>query len=353
MKGIVSFHAVDEQLMDDLVAPLIAGAKVNPEAYLDEALRHRRNGLHARRFPLALLETTGSAGPPEIERGSGVFRNIKTRLDRLEYRPDDVTQAVLDKFEPDMHLDGRPFFITEGSAERVAALVDEYFRAESEDAVEALALEQMVRLDREIARTVQPVAGPEVTPDFNYRRDLLEELKVLYDLPRAAREGATWRDTTTSGSRPASQAVEDSLALRAVAVHGRARPFWVARDVDGLETVCRAAGVAPPDQLVPAWRLLGAACEEFPGIRDHLGVELVRNESVGGFVASSDVPELLAFLNTHGTSIIREATRSGEGATATVLLRKIRECATYAELHGFGYLEAAGIVPPYMVPDEY
>jgi hypothetical protein len=31
---------------------------------------------------------------------------------------------------------------------------------------------------------------------------------------------------------------------------------------------------------------------------------------------------------------------------ATALLRKIKECAVYAQRRGFGYLEASGLLPP-------
>ena len=31
---------------------------------------------------------------------------------------------------------------------------------------------------------------------------------------------------------------------------------------------------------------------------------------------------------------------------ATALLRKIKECAVYAQRHSLGYLEASGITPP-------
>jgi hypothetical protein len=115
--------------------------------------------------------------------------------------------------------------------------------------------------------------------------------------------------------------------------------------VDGLETVCRAAGVEPPGSLVPAWRLFPRSGEEFPALREALGFELRKKRDVGAFVPPEEVPELLAFLNAEGSRIIQVATQHGEGGTCATLLRKIRECANYAEQRGMGYLEAAGIRP--------
>jgi len=129
-------------------------------------------------------------------------------------------------------------------------------------------------------------------------------------------------------------------------MHARVTPFWLARDVDGLETICRAAGVRAPDCLSPAWRVFAEACEAFPALKESLGLELKRSQDVGAFVAPNEIASLLQFLSDHGAKIIGAATRGGEGAMATSLLRKIKECATYAQRHNLGYLEASGILPP-------
>jgi hypothetical protein len=129
-------------------------------------------------------------------------------------------------------------------------------------------------------------------------------------------------------------------------MHARVAPFWLARDVDGLETICRAAGVRAPDCLSPAWRVFAGACEEYPALKESLGLELRRPRDVGAFVAPGEVGQLLVFLGDHGARIIGAATRGGEGAMATALLRKIKECAVYAQRHGCGYLEGSGILPP-------
>ena len=110
-----------------------------------------------------------------------------------------------------------------------------------------------------------------------------------------------------------------------------------------METICDAADVTPPGFLTPPTRLFGEACERYPEVGESLHLELTKQRDVGGWVAPDDVPELLEFLNQEGSRIIQAATRVGVGATCTTLLRKIRECARYAEHHGMGYLEAAGV----------
>jgi hypothetical protein len=66
---------------------------------------------------------------------------------------------------------------------------------------------------------------------------------------------------------------------------------------------------------------------------------------VGGFVAPEEVPELLDWMKENGARIIQAAARHNEGPACSLLLKKMRECATYAQRHGLGYLEASGIEP--------
>ena len=105
--------------------------------------------------------------------------------------------------------------------------------------------------------------------------------------------------------------------------------------------------------LVPGWRLIAPVLEEFPALRDALSTELRGPRSVGALVTPDDVSELQDFLAAHGARMIREAARHGEAATCTTLLKKIRECLTFAESKGYGYVEASGIVPPYLDPSRF
>lgn len=346
MKGLVSFHPVSLELFDDLFSPLIAGLKVNPEEFLSRAIRVRANAWQAGRYVNALGSILDSAGPASAPPGAGLWRNLRIRMERIDYQPDRVTRLVLESLETDLHLEGRPFFITEGSSEQVTDLVDEFMTAPTPSRADALAFAQLEKLSKDLAREIEPEDGPQLTPEFGFRRDLLGELKALFDLPKAAREDLDWR-MPDMPAKPAMKVMSKELPLMAMKLHARTVPFWIGRDVDGLETICSAAGIEPPDVLVPAWRILGNACEEFPEMRNNFHLELEGELAIGGFASPADVPALLDFLVINGSAIIRVATRHGEGTACTALLKKIRECLTYASRHGMGYLEAVGIFPPH------
>ena len=342
MRGIVSFHAVDLELFDGLIGPLMVGEKVNPDAFLDGALRVRRAEWHAKRHKRALSSLLASLEPPPPPEGT-MWQKLRTRLERLDHKADPTALLVSEKVDPELHLLGRPFLIFEGSAERVSAIVDEFAQAAGDAALDALVLEQLLRLDARIGPQLAPFELVDPVAPLTLRNALLEELKAIHNAARRARDGL-------AGAASADDLAE--LALLAVEVHGRAAPFWIGRDVDGLETMCEAAGIDPPGILAPAWRPFAAAMDKLPALRDALTPSLDRPRAVGAFVSPEDVPELLAFLNAEGARIIQAATRAGVGATCGTLLRKIRECAHHAQRHGRGYLEASGVLPAWFDPDD-
>ena len=345
MKGTISFHPVDVAFFDDVIAPLLAGRKINPEPFVADALRVRNAWAAARSWPRAVATLAASVEPPAADASAGLWERIRTNLERFDHRPADVVRRAAAAFDPDLHLEGRPFFVAEGSAERVAEAVEAYRLAPTDAAASRLARDQLTKLDAELAQVVEPEAGSALSNDPQYRQDLLAALKTLHDVARAAREGALWRPEEGE-PRPAVEVLLGEVPWSAVRMHARVVPFWVARDVDGLETICRAAGVLAPECLVPAWRLFAETCEAHPGFKEALHLEIRRPRDVGAFVSPSEIPALLEFLTDHGTRIIGAAARAGEGPAATLLLRKVKECATYAAKRGFGYLEASGVEPP-------
>lgn len=341
MRGIISFHTVDLGFFDQLVGPLAIGEKVNPEGHLDAALQIRRAEWHAKRFRRALEQQLCLLEPPPAPE-SGVWQKIRSRLERLDHKPDPTALLFGSKVDPDLHLYGRPFLIFEQSTERVSDIVDGYAGATAESSLDALVLEQLLRIDPGLGPRLEPIDLIDPIAPLTYRNELLAELKSLYTAARKAREGL---------AADAAEATLGEMAWRAVQAHGRAWPFWIGRDVDGLETLCESAGIEPPSCLAPAWRLFSAAIERLPALRDVLTTQLRRDRDVGAFVAPDDVPELIAFLNAEGARIIQAASRHGVGATCATLLRKIRECAHHARRHGRGYVEASGVMPPWFDPD--
>jgi hypothetical protein len=230
--------------------------------------------------------------------------------------------------------------------------IDDYGDAADTDAAESLVLEQLIRLDPELPAKLEPAETGEPSANMTYRNDLLDAMKAIHAVARQS-EPMDDREPLTVASVPTRGKSLEEMPWHAVWLHSRANPFWVGREIDGLDSVCAAAGIQPPGCLVPAWPLFATAAEHFPSFRDTLGMDLQRERDVGGFVAPADVPELIAFLNQSGSRIIQAATREGVGTLCATMLRKVRECAHHAQRLGRGYLEASGIMPVWFDPDDY
>jgi hypothetical protein len=330
---------------------LTLGQKVNPEPFLAAAVRARATDWYGKRYKRALESLLTLLEPPPPPSEGSMWDKVRSRLERFDYKPDPTAKMIAEKIDPDLHLYGRPFLICEASADRVSTIVEEYQAADGDSAREALVLEQLLRVTPNLGSALEPALVREPTSDISYRNDLLASLKSIYGMARPSQGGSNEAADSGSLTRSAETAPQE-LPWKAVHLHSRAVPFWIGRDVDGLETVCQSADVEPPSFLAPAWRLFAPTIEVFPELRDALTTELHREKDLGAFVSAEDVPELLAFLNSRGARIIQVATQHGVGPTCTTLLRKIRECAHYAQRRGMGYLEACGILPLWFDPED-
>ena len=116
MRGIVSFHPIDVEFFDRLIAPLTAGEKVNPEQFLDTARRARTAEWHVKGHKRALETLLTLLEPPPPPAEGTLWDKVRTRLERFDFKPDPTAALVAGRIEPDLHLCGRPFFICEGSA---------------------------------------------------------------------------------------------------------------------------------------------------------------------------------------------------------------------------------------------
>src|SRR5262245_63874217 len=139
MKGYVSFHPIDLSFFDELIAPLVSGRKVNPDDFLRRAVLLRRSGWVARGFAVAVEQFAAAAEPPKADPSATPWQRLRANLEKFDHRPDALAQKAALGFDPELHRDGRPFFIAEGSAERVASAVDAYVAAETEAAAEKIA----------------------------------------------------------------------------------------------------------------------------------------------------------------------------------------------------------------------
>ena len=88
MQGTVSFHPLDLGFFDELIQPLLAGQKVNPDLYLETALRLHTAEAVVARYRRSLEEALRGLTPPPPPTEGPLWDRIRARLERFDFRPD-------------------------------------------------------------------------------------------------------------------------------------------------------------------------------------------------------------------------------------------------------------------------
>ncbi len=343
MPRLVSFHPVDPAFFQEVVQPLVTGGRMNPEPFLAAALRHRVGAWAARRHVTVLDTLLEQSVPPPPPASGTLWEKVRARLEVFDFKADPLATMVRHAVQKDVHLRGRPYLIAEESPAAVGRLVSRFEAVAGHIEAEDLVEDQLRLFKPDLSGRIVPDGDTTMPPDLAYREELMEGLRELHALPKAARRGESW-DDAHGHAVPASQCLEQ-VAWRAVWLHSRLHPFWMGEDIRGLAGICRLAGVLPPEDLMPAGLTLGGLGGEFPRLLESLGTDATAEQAIGGYVAPGDLPGVVDFLKQQGGTLIQAATRHGEGGRCARLLAKIRECMSFAVEHGRGYLEATGIEP--------
>src|SRR6185295_2991733 len=180
MQGLISFHPIDPGFFETLVEPLLRGEKANPETFLEAARRMRRAARVTLGYKTALARLLDELEPPPPLDEGTLWDRVRTRLERFDYKVPPLARAASGKIEPDLHLHGRPFLVTESSPDRVAEVVAGYAGAAGEDGLTSLVLEQLHHLDPALSRGIEPFQIFESSPDPAYRTQLLDGLRKIH-----------------------------------------------------------------------------------------------------------------------------------------------------------------------------
>ncbi len=248
-------------------------------------------------------------------------------------------------FNPDLHVWGRPFLITDRDPAAISSSIDAYLEVPIER-VDALAERMIAALDPHLAGP--GIVKPSAEGDLPDDDDLILGIRGNLDLFRAARATivAGDREVVAPDGRvhDARALFASDFPLTAVTFAAQFRPGWMARGYGWptqlfaeIDVDTSALFTMPTDLFAP---LLG----EIPEIEEQLATTIQQNYSLGGYVAPSGVPTLLELLDRHSLAIDDWARSEGWGDDgAQSYLVGIREAALDAQRRGFGFLEATEI----------
>ena len=251
MKGFVSFHPVDLALFDDLIGPLVGGPEGQPRSVPPQRpaasgpADGSRAGTRSRSRAWSPGVKRRRRTPPRTS-GSACGRTSR----RMDYKPDEAARRAASAFDPDLHLDGRPFFIAENSAERVADGGGR-LRGRRHGGRRRPGRARPAGATRSGAREGGRAGGHRrhLVRPRSIATSLLSALKSLHDLGRLARDGKLWASTASRHARRRRAAGRAALARD---VHPRAGPPVLARARRGRTgDDLQAAGVSRARLPVP------------------------------------------------------------------------------------------------------
>lgn len=307
-----SFHPVDLSLVTDRLLPYIAGAGGDDDLddLLDRAVAIRRTRFEAKQWALGAIDTARSLG--------------------------------VEAFDTQVHVWGRPFFVTGDDPARVVDDIGRYLAAAPED-VPALAREMLDRLDPSLAAQVTPSTEGFIPADAAVRDEMSWRMRILRLAGAALRAGeATVRDPDTGREHAPGSLIDKEVPFSVVEFAALLHPGWMSRGYSWPTRVCAKAGVPDVGFRAPT-ALFEALDAVFPGRTWSAEPTIIANYTVGGFVAPSDVAAARANLLGRRDTLLAPAEAEGWGDSLARDLAKTDEAMAYAEARGFAFCEATEI----------
>jgi hypothetical protein len=273
------------------------------------------------------------------------------RLAKVRFRANAWGLGVLDVsrerevpgFESDVHVWGRPFFITDKDPEAVSKAIDQYLALKPEG-VDAIARGMIEKLDPALAGVVAPSKEGALPSDEDLALGIRGNLDLFRDAYAVLKKGGRTIETSDGRQFDARALFASDFPLTAVTFAVQFRPGWMARGYGWPTQLFAEIGVDTGELFVMPTDLFAPLLGEIPEIEEQLATTIQQNYSLGGYVSPKSVSRLLELLDRHSRAIDEWARSEGWGDDgAQIYLRGIREAALDAQRRGFAFVEATEI----------
>lgn len=342
----VSFHPVDLALIHERLVPYVMGRggidDLIQRAVQIAKIRHRANawGLGALKLgegtedlsELVPLDPEDEAELYEDEmEGSGII--VAPHLDARR------RACIVDS---DLHVWGRPFFVTAADAAGVSQSIDRYLDA-SLETVDAIARAELGRLGASLTSSVTPEIDGGPLSDEELAQGLGWKLGLLRrccDARRQRRPSVTLPD----GERADPvELLARELPLALLEFSANFRPGWMARGTVWPSMLLEEAGLSVRGCFEPPAVLVEPIARELSDVHFYLEPTITENYMVGGYVPPAKVGPLREHIERHRARLLEPARGAGCEAECGSALHKILEALSDAERRGLGFAEATEI----------
>ena len=322
----ISSHPVDAGLIQKRLLPYLRG-----EGDIDD--------LVADAVRLARVRFRANAW------GLGLLALVSPKPGKPGQRPKKL-KADGGGFDPDLHLWGRPFFIT-APPDQVGSVIDRYLAA-TPGQVDTIAREQLDRLDPALKDRVVPDADgflPE--DDAVIAAGVRQELDLLRSAyPRLA-DGRPVKMPEGEAADP-----EDlflfHMPLAVVAFAAQFWPGWMARGHVWPTSMIAEAGLDAEGLFGPAGFLFEPLLGQIGGWDEAFAPTITQNYTLGGAARAANVGNLRAWWQAHREALIAPFVADGDAQSGASAHQKSLEAMQDAERRGAAFIEAAEIYSGFM-----
>jgi hypothetical protein len=289
-------------------------------------------------FPEALQGVDDSMYEDEIE-GSGIIISPSFADGHRHHPGEELRPPLVDS---DLHVWGRPFFVTAPDPVAVSEIIDRYLDANLEVA-DAIAKSELGRLDPKLLSSVVPDLDGDLPSDDELAQGIRWKLDLLRRCYAARQAGE--RSVTLPDGEEADPcellAREVPLALLEFAANFR--PGWMARGLVWPTVLLQEAAIDDAGCFEPPRALVEPIARELADVRFFLEPTITENYMVGGYVPKEKVARFRAHLEQNMERVLDRARDAGWEHDCRSALQKILEALADAERRGLGFAEATEI----------
>ena len=328
----VSAHPVDVALIQRRILPYIQG-KGDLADVLAEAVRLARIRFRANAWGMGLVNLQHAEWAAKRQRPKKAAGKAKPKS-RL--RP-----MVPATFDSDLHVWGRPFFIT-SPAEQVSDAIDRYTTATPKQ-VDALAADMLRALNPALVGKVKPDESGNLPSSKRLAQGLigtLDFIRTAYPHLKSG-EPVTLPDGETAD---AAELFLNELPLHVITFASNLRPGWMSRGYVWFTSFIGRAKLKPGKLVESAAVLFEPLLGRVRGFATAFEPTITSNYTLGGYVHPENVPAFREWMEKNTEKMIAACVKEkwDEGG-ARQDFAKVIEPLRDAEHRGMGYLEAAEV----------
>jgi hypothetical protein len=333
-----SAHPVDVELIQGRILPYVRG-EGNLDDLVETAVRLAQVRFRANAWGLGLLEVSHEETAARAEKALK-----KAKKGAAKKKPAAETKRLVpESFDSQLHVWGRPFFITTPS-DRVSEVIDRYLAATPKQ-VDKIAEDMLRELNPDLVGKVKPSAEGTLPKPKQLAAGTVGALNFFREnYPKLAKNGEVALPDGDTCS--ASELFLHSLPYHAMKFAANLQPGWMGRGHVWFTAFIGRAKLDAGKYVETVAPLFAPLLKDVKGFRKAFDPTITQNYTVGGYVQPKNVPAFREWMEKNTEKMIAACVDEDwdeADADARLDFQKVMEALRDAERRKMGFLEAAEV----------